>query len=111
MKFSIYINQLSIIENGLDIDIIEASILNFIIEFSKSEAIQKIEEKGVVYFWISYEKVCSELPILKLKKDSVYRRIKKLCEVGLLEQYGKGKELGKSFFALKINNFSLLNTA
>ena len=42
MKFSIYINQLSIIENGLDIDIIEASILNFIIEFSKSEAIQKI---------------------------------------------------------------------
>ena len=100
MKFSIYINQLSIIENGLDIDIIEASILNFIIEFSKSEAIQKIEENGVVYFWISYEKVCSELPILKLKKDSVYRRIKKLCEVGLLEQYGKGKELGKSFFAL-----------
>ena len=100
MKFSIYINQLSIIENGLDIDIIEASILNFIIEFSKSEAIQKIEENGVVYFWISYEKVCSELPILKLKKDSVYRRIKKLCEVGLLERYGKGKELGKSFFAL-----------
>ena len=100
MKFSIYINQLSIIEKGLDIDIIEASILNFIIEFSKSEAIQKIEENGVVYFWISYEKVCSELPILKLKKDSVYRRIKKLCEVGILEQYGKGKELGKSFFAL-----------
>lgn len=100
MKFSIYINQLSIIENGLDIDIIEASILNFIIEFSKSEAIQTIEENGVVYFWISYEKVCSELPILKLKKDSVYRRMKKLCEVGLLEQYGKGKELGKSFFAL-----------
>ena len=100
MKFSIYINQLSIIENGLDIDIVEASILNFIIEFSKSEAIQKIKENGVVYFWISYEKVCSELPILKLKKDSVYRRIKKLCEVGLLEQYGKGKELGKSFFAL-----------
>ena len=47
MKFSIYINQLSIIEHGLDIDIVEASILNFIIEFSKSEAIQKIEENAL----------------------------------------------------------------
>lgn len=57
-----------------------------------------------VYYWVARQAVCSQLPFLKLKPDTVYRHYKKLLELGLIDYIKVGKkdctrptELGKSY--------------
>lgn len=99
MKFTININQKQIIERKLDIDLIDAVILDFLADFSRSESNVTIEENGTKFHWFSHEKIIQELPILQLKKDSVFRRLKKLSEKGFLVQSKQSQTLGRSFYA------------
>lgn len=99
MKFTIKINQKSIIQNKLDVDVIDAVLLDFLKEFSRSESIVSIEDNGSKFYWFSHDKILDELPILGLKKDSVFRRLKKLCEKGFLIQSPKSQALGRSFYS------------
>lgn len=99
MKFTIKINQKSIIENKLNLDLIDAVLLDFMMEFSRSDAIVSIEENGVKFFWFSHGKILEEIPMLGLKRDSVFRRLKRLCEKGFLIQSNKSQSLGRSFYA------------
>lgn len=100
MKFTIKINQKSIIENKLNIDVIDAIVLEFMKDFTRSESIVSIEDNGRKFYWFSHDKILQELPILGLKKDSVFRRLKKLCEKGFLVQSPKSQMLGRSFYCL-----------
>ena len=99
MKYNINVNQLAIVKSGVDIDIYDAVIIDFLVEFSKSDSIVKINENGIEFYWFSYDKIIDDLPVLKLKKDSVYRRMKRLCDIGLLIQNPDAKKIGRSFFA------------
>lgn len=100
MKYNINVNQLAIVKSGVDIDIYDAVIIDFLIEFSKSDSIVKINENGVEFYWFAYEKLIADLPVLRLKKDSIYRRMKRLCDLGLLIQFPDAKKIGRSFFAI-----------
>lgn len=70
----------------LELDYVDAVILRYFVDFKDSGAMinKKIDDK--IYYWVKYEGLIREVPILKLKsRDSVYRRFKKLCEKGVLE--------------------------
>lgn len=99
MKYNININQKSIIDNKLGLDIIDASIVDFLHVFSLSSDIIKVTFENDVYFYFSHKKIVDDMPILDLKKDSVYRRLKKICELGLMKQHPKSKELRMTLYA------------
>lgn len=110
MKFNLNINQKSIIESNLDIDIQDACILDFISTFSHSDKIKKLFIGDKVYYWFDYNLVSENLPILKLKKDTVYRRFKYLSEIGLLEPHPDNQNLGRPYYHLSQLLMSLFFT-
>lgn len=98
MKFNLHINQKAISESGLKLDIYDACILDFIHSFFNSPKIQKKMFKNKVFGWYKYSYIAEELPLLDLKKDTVYRRIKEMINMGLLETHPDNQSEGKSFF-------------
>lgn len=100
MKWNININQKAIVDLGIDIDVIDASILDQCFNYSHDEGIAKIFLRDKVYYWFDYNQVIRQLPLLKIKsKDSVYRRFKKMTEVGLLEPHPNNQSLGRPYYA------------
>lgn len=99
MKFNIQINQKAIIESGFEIDVIDAILLDFMFSFSKSDSIVSIRENDTDFFWFSHDNISKELPLLKLKKDSIFRRLKTLSKNGFLIQSSRSQILGRSFYA------------
>lgn len=85
MKYNIHIPQKEAIMISEDLDIIDMAIFDFIQYFSSTNSCRKIYEDDFVYFWIAYDLIIDEMPILKIKtKDAIYRRIQKLVSVNLL---------------------------
>ena len=84
MKYTFFgFNQEKLIQ--LDLDLIDAAILRFFIDFKDSgDMVMKIiDEKP--YYWLKYEYLIQQIPIIKVKsKDALRRRLKKLVESGVL---------------------------
>jgi uncharacterized phage protein (TIGR02220 family) len=76
--------QKKLIDYGLDV--IDAYILRYFIDFKDSGHMFSKLIDGKQYYWVKYEAVMEALPILNLNKaDSVYRRLKKMVQAGILE--------------------------
>lgn len=101
MQYNININQKAIIDSGLSIDYKDAAILDVCIKYGHSSSCIKMEFSGKIYYWFDHNKIAKELPLLSLKKDSVYRRMKKMCEVGLVIQHPENEKMGKSFYSFQ----------
>ena len=110
MKYVININQLAIISNGIAIDIMDAAILDWMVQFAHTSRITKIDFLGKYYYFFSYQKITEDLPILGIGRDAIYRRIKKMCEVGLLEANPNNQTLNKPFYALTDKALSIYLT-
>lgn len=100
MRYSFTVNQKAIIDNNLNIDVIDACLIDYLVMFSMSNSIIKIHEDGKTFFFFSHDKIVEDCPILGLKKDSVYRRLKKLSDIGLLEQYSKSKVIKMTMYSI-----------
>lgn len=109
MKFTVHgFSQQRLIE--LNLDDTDALILRYFIDFKDSGTMVKEVFDGEIYFWVRYENVIKELPILKLNKaDSVYRRFRKLAKCGVLIQKTKRKNGTYSFFKTGPNYYSLVS--
>lgn len=87
MKYNININQKAIIDLGLNLDVVDLAIFDFIKDFSNSSACLKVVIGGKQYFWISHSKVISELPMIKIAtRQGVFKRISKLVDSELIER-------------------------
>ena len=86
MKHTIGFNQQKATKIGLK-NIKQALIFDLLIKLSVSEEIERIED----WFLVPKEMVCKELPILNLKKDSVYRYFKQLEGLGVIDYVKIGK--------------------
>lgn len=100
MKTYINIPQQSIIKSGLDLDIQDACIIDFLLLFSHSSKIGMVFIGAKPYYWFDYNYVAESLPLLKLKKDTVYRRFKNLVKLGLLEPHHENQLLGKPYYSI-----------
>ena len=102
MKYTISINQKQAIELGLT-NINQILILDLLATASTWAKTEVIDD--VVYYWVARQVVASELPVLGLKPDTVYRHLKSLAENGFIEHVKRGKkdcvrlaEKGKSYY-------------
>lgn len=99
MKYNLNINQKAIIDNDLDIDIIDGAILDYMYSFSHSSKIMKVFEGNLVYYFFAHKKIVEDLPVLRIKPDAVYRRLKKMCDLGLILQHPNSKQLRMTLYA------------
>lgn len=102
MKFSIHINQKQALELGIS-NINQAMIFDLLTGCAAWAKTQIIE--GDVYYWVARQTISKELQILNLKPDTVYRHLKKLHQIGVIQhvKYGvkdciKITEKGRKYY-------------
>jgi hypothetical protein len=76
--------QDKLMELGLDIK--DAAILRYFVDFMDSLKMRSEIIDKQIYYWVKYEGIINQYPILKLNNvDSVYRRFKKLVQLSILK--------------------------
>ena len=101
MKYHLHINQAKAIELGIK-NVNQAHIFDLLTSASTWAEPIKIENK--FYYWVARNKVCEELQLLAIKPDTVYRHLKALADVNLIDYRKQGlkdciriTKLGKSY--------------
>lgn len=99
MKFTILgFSQRKLIEYKISLD--EALILRYFVDFKDSGSMVKEYIDNDLYYWVNYESLKKELPILDISKDRVYRRLKNLVDIGILKHKTKKQGGTYSFYAI-----------
>lgn len=81
MKYTVEgFNQETAIELGLDVD--DLIILRWFVDFSNNMKQKVIEE--TTYYWVTYEKLLNDLPILNVKKRALQYKLDKLIRAKIL---------------------------
>ncbi|QAA30482.1 hypothetical protein [Clostridium manihotivorum] len=117
MKYSIMgFNQEKLMEFGLDIK--DAAILRYFVDFMESFKMRNQVIDKEIYYWVKYEGIIKQYPILNLSNaDSVYRRFKKLVKLNILKHktvvangkysyYTLGDNYIELIFEYNMHNFS-----
>lgn len=105
MKYNILINQKAITElnaelpTELQLDLKDATILAWMMDFHAEPKTMKIIRDNVVFFWVAYSYLIAENPLLGINNKVVVRRhLDKLITIGLLEKHIEKEENSKTFF-------------
>ncbi|MCT8824000.1 conserved phage C-terminal domain-containing protein [Glaesserella parasuis] len=93
MRFTSTINNVRLAEWGINIT--QGALVDLINQASSWAKAVVID--GVTYYWMSFGKVCEELPSVFNKEDTVYRQYKVLKEKGIIEHF---KMDGKDYVRL-----------
>ena len=96
MRFSTYINNQKALEWGLNAN--QAALFDLLNQ-APSWA-EEIIVDGVVYYWVSRNKVLEELPLFYKTSDTVYRHFSELDEKGLIIYLKQGKHGDKDLIRL-----------
>lgn len=85
MRYNIHgFSQPRAVELGLTND--DLLVLRWFVDFCNSGKMQKIEESGETFYWVRYQAVLDDLPILRIGKDRLFRKhFKTLCDVNVLK--------------------------
>lgn len=103
-KHIININQRAAVELGLDLDIIDLAIFDYIKGFVLSTKCMHIKTEDGSYYWVSHKNIQDAMPLLNIKSSQgIINRIKKLIDAGLLIKYPKCEEFGKTLYAFGPN--------
>lgn len=118
MKYTIEgFSQRAVIEFKNDtqsLDCTDLVILRWFIDFKDSGAMSTYEHEGNTYYWVNYDKLISDLPIISMSKRSIYSRMMKLVNFGILTHYHKNKNneskscygIGKEYIRLISDEWS-----
>ena len=108
MKYTIMgFNQAKAVELNLDTD--DLLILSYFSDFRDTELMVSEEFEGKRYYWLRYDALLENLPILGLKsKDALRRRLKKLQDAKVLCHYCKKTKEGTYSFYGVDENFLIL---
>ena len=97
MKYTISgFSQLAAV--NFNLDSVDLHMLRWIVDFIDSNRMRSMTLDGEKYYWVSYQGLIDDLPILYLKKDAIYKRLKRMCELGILKK--KTVFLVRSFLIL-----------
>ncbi len=89
-KYNVNINQYAVVEHGLDLDIIDMFIFDFMAGmFQLPQRVSITADDGTEYVCISNEFILQQLPMLKVNKRNLTRRINKLVRAELLIRHVK----------------------
>lgn len=87
----------------------DLAILIWFTDFKNSGKMITKTLKGDKYYWVSYEAITDEFPILNVKKDAIYRRLRRLCDAEILKKTTVYNSGTYSYFALGKNYSKLIN--
>lgn len=115
MLFTIVINQLAAVtKNAIELDLNEIAVLNV---FKDAQANPKIEtywEQEKTWYWISNQWVKKALPLVfkpTASYDTVYRKVKKLVELGYVESNTiLSQKKNRSYYRLTEKGMSLFQS-
>ena len=100
-------NQRKLIEFGLDLK--DAALLRYFVDFKDTNSMSMIIVDNKPYYWLKYEALKDDLPILGINSNVVLRRrLKKLEECGILQHYHKLEGGSFSYYAIGDNYKCLL---
>lgn len=110
MKYTICgFSQEKLIELGLDS--IDALILRYFIDFKDSGSMKLEVIGGKPFYWLKYQKLLKELPILKISSKRALRlRLEKLEKCGVLEHFLKKEKGTYSFYTVGHKYMALVDT-
>lgn len=104
MKYTLTINQKACLDLGIK-SINQAHIFALFMTASTWAKGQQMPD-GKISYWVARQIVCDELPLLNLKPDTVYRHMKALANLGVIDYQKDGKkdmirvtEKGKSYLS------------
>lgn len=108
MKYTIMgFSQAKAVELNLDCD--DLLILSYFSDFRDTELMVSEELNGKRYYWLKYDALIANLPILGIKsKDALRRRLKKLQQAKVLCHYCKKTKEGTYSFYGVDENFTVL---
>ena len=108
MKYTIEgFSQEKLVEFGMDVN--DAIILRWFVDFKDSGKMASEIVNDDKYYWINYEELLKDLPIINMKKDTLYRRLKKMESVNLLKHYTKKQGGTYSMYTLGSNYCKLID--
>lgn len=108
MKYTILINQYAAIANGLNLDLIDLAIFDFIKDFANSSNCVKMQAPEGVFFWISHKLVMKEMPLLNIKTNQgLIKRIDKLISAGVLRKHPNCDKYRQTLYSFG-DNYDLL---
>ena len=84
MKLSIMdYHQPTAVAYGLNMD--DLLLLKWFVDFRNTDGMNLVMIDDVAFYWVNYQKVLEDLPILRISnKDVLRRRFKKLCDAKVL---------------------------
>ena len=88
MRYTHNINASRCIEWGLDLK--QGALMDIINQASSWASAVQVE--GKTYYWVSRNKIISEIPLAYSKPDTVYRALKLLAEKEVIEHIKEGKK-------------------
>ena len=65
---------------------------------------------GEKYYWIRHKKLTDELPILSMQTNAFYRRLRKICECGVLKRVLLKENGSYTYYTLGENFIKLIST-
>ena len=86
-------------------------LLSWFVSFKDSKNMRHVHIDGEPFYWINYETASKELPILHLKKDAIYRRLKRLCDARVLKRRTIFEGGNFSYYALDENYVCLISSS
>ncbi len=107
MKYTIEgFNQKEAIELG-NLDVIDLVILRWIVDFEPNMAKKEID--GEIYFWVNYQSLLEALPILNIQKLALYRRLERMCDVGIFKHKNVKDKGNYSYYSFGDNYAKLIS--
>ena len=104
MKYTILINQYAAVTNGLNLDLIDLAIFDFIKDFANSSSCVKMQTPEGVYFWISHKLVLEEMPLLNIKTNQgLIKRIDNLINAGVLRKHPNCEKYRQTLYSFGEN--------
>lgn len=108
MKYTILINQYAAVKSGLDLDLIDLAIFDFIKDFAHSPNCVKIQTPEGIYFWVSHKLVMDAMPLLNIKTNQgLIKRIENLIKAGILQKHPNCDLYSRTLYSFG-NNYDLL---
>ena len=96
-------------ENG-KIDCTDLVILRWFVDFKDAGKMSFIDIGPDRYYWVKYNKILEDLPILSISKRALYDRMKKLVRFGVLKHTQQKSGGSFSYYAIGERYYELICT-
>lgn len=72
------------INAGHKIDVSDLAILRWLVDFSHTDKMVKVVDGGKTYYWVNYQSVLDDLPILNIGRRMLAVRLQRMVDAGIL---------------------------